>query len=107
MEFEKLKINLSINNLEYLFYYSCNQDTTFNDLLEYFSYLVPYLNVCKCYQFQASKDKKNSKEQRFNISHQSKVEEYKKYLKDIIIVKSQDNCKHNIFNLLLSSKDDI
>ena len=107
MEFEKLKINLSINNLEYLFYYSCNQDTTFNDLLEYFSYLVPNLNICKCYQFQASKDKKNSKEQRFNISHQSKVEEYKKYLKDIIIVKSQDNCKHNIFNLLLSSKDDL
>ena len=107
MEFEKLKINLSINNLEYLFYYSCNQDTTFNDLLEYFSYLVPYLNVCKCYQFQASKDKKNSKEQRFSIPHQSKVEEYKKYLKDIIIVKSQDNCHHNNCNLLLSSKNDI
>ena len=68
MEFEKLKINLSVNNLEYIFYYSCNKDTTFNDLLEYFSYLVPYLNVCKCYQFLASKDKKNFKEQRFSIT---------------------------------------
>ena len=107
MEFEKLKVNLTINNSEYLFYYSCNKDTTFNDLLEYFSYLVPNLNICKCYQFQASKDKKNSKEQRFSIPHQSKVEEYKKYLKDIIIVKSQDNCHHNNCNLLLSSKNDI
>jgi len=88
--FEKLKINLTINDLEYKFYYSCNKNTTFSDLLEYFSFLVPYLNICKCYKFLASKDKKNSKEKMFNIAHQSKIEEFKNFLENIIIVKEQD-----------------
>ena len=105
--FEKLKINLTINDLEYKFYYSCNKNTTFSDLLEYFSFLVPYLNICKCYKFLASKDKKNSKEKMFNITHQSKIEEFKNFLDNIIIVKEQDKCVHNKLNLLLFSKNDI
>ena len=105
--FEKLKINLTINDLEYKFYYSCNKNTTFSDLLEYFSFLVPYLNICKCYKFLASKDKKNSKEKMFNITHQSKIEEFKNFLDNIIIVKEQDKCVHNKLNFLLFSKNDI
>ena len=105
--FEKLKIDLSINNLEYKFYYSCNQNTTFSDLLEYFSSLVPYLDVCKCYKFLASKDKKNSKEKKFNIPHQSKIEEFKDFLDNIIIAKEKDICVHNKLNLLSYSKNDL
>ena len=105
--FEKLKIDLSINNLEYKFYYSCNQNTTFSDLLEYFSSLVPYLDVCKCYKFLASKDKKNSKEKKFNIPHQSKIEEFKGFLDNIIIAKEKDICVHNKLNLLSYSKNDL
>ena len=104
---EKLKIDLSINNLEYKFYYSCNQNTTFSDLLEYFSSLVPYLDVCKCYKFLASKDKKNSKEKKFNIPHQSKIEEFKGFLDNIIIAKEKDICVHNKLNLLSYSKNDL
>ena len=107
MNFEKLKIDLSINDLEYKFYYSCNQNATFSDLLEYFSFLVPYLNICKCYQFLASKDKKSSDEKFFKIPHQSKIEEFKNFLNNIIIVKDQDICIHNKLNMLLSSKNDI
>ena len=107
MQFEKLKINISVNNLVHTFYYSCNQSSTFSDLLEYFSFLVPYLNICKCYQFFGSKDNKNIEQQCISISHQSKVEEYKNLLNNIILKKNQDKCQHNKFNFLLSSKKDI
>ena len=107
MQFEKLKINISVNNLVHTFYYSCNQASTFSDLLEYFSFLVPYLNICKCYQFFGSKDNKNIEQQCISISHQSKVEEYKNLLNNIILKKNQDKCQHNKFNFLLSSKKDI
>ena len=107
MQFEKLKINISVNNIAHTFYYSCNQTATFSDLLEYFAFLVPYLNICKCYQFYASKDNKNIEQQCFIVSPQSKVEQYKSVLSNIILKKNQDICQHNKFDFLLSSKKDI
>ena len=36
MEFERKKIKISLNNLEYSFYYSCDNNATFQDLLDIF-----------------------------------------------------------------------
>ena len=107
MQFEKLKINISVNNNVYTFYYSCNQSTMFSDLLEYFSFLVSNLDICNCYQFYGAIDNKNIAQQCVFISHQSKVEEYKNLLNNIILKKNKDKCQHNKLNFLLSSKKDI
>ena len=84
MQFEKLKINISVNNYVHTFYYSCNQATTFSDLLEYFSFLSPYLNICNCYQFFGAVDNKNIDQQCVYISHQSKVEDFKSFPNSLI-----------------------
>ena len=104
MQFEKLKINISVNNEVYTFYYSCNQAATFSDLLEYFSYLCPNLNICKCYQFYSAQDNKNIDQSCIYISHQTKIENFKKFLGDILLKKNQNKCDHNKLNFLLSSK---
>jgi len=107
MQFEGIKINISVNSLKYGFYYSFNNNATFSDLLEYFSFLVPDLNICTCYQFVASKNNKCIEENYFNIPHQSKVEEYKNFLNNIILEKKEDICKHDKSNILFESKKDI
>ena len=43
-------IQLNING--YLFYYSFVENSNFFDLLEYFSYIFPSLNICPCYELQ-------------------------------------------------------
>ena len=107
MQFEGIKINISVNSLKYGFYYSFNNNATFSDLLEYFSFLVPHLNICTCYQFVASKNNKSIEENCFNIPNQSKVGEYKEFLNNIILEKKEDICKHDKYNILLASKKDI
>ena len=42
-------IKIRINKKHKEFLYSCNQDSTFENLLEYISYL--YKNICPCFQF--------------------------------------------------------
>ena len=107
MNFEKRKIIITVNNLDYSFYYSCNQNTTFLDLLEYFAFLVPSLKICQCYHFQASKDKKNFDENCLIISSNSKIAEYSDYLSDLILVKAKNNCIHYNLYYLLYSKHNI
>ena len=47
------QIKVNIENKEPIsFYYYYNQNTTFNDLLEFIGYYYPDLNVCPCYKFQ-------------------------------------------------------
>ena len=107
MQFEKLKINISVNNIVHTFYYSCNQATTFSDLIEYFAFLVPYLNICKCYQIYGAKENENIETQCFIISPQSRVEQFKSVLCNIILKKNRNICQHNKLNFLLSSKKNI
>ena len=73
MDFEKRKIIITLNDKEYCFYYSCSNDATFQNLLEFFASLVPTLNICQCYQFYKAKDKKSNNLQ---IAHNSKIVEY-------------------------------
>ena len=107
MQFEKLKINISVNNIAHTFYYSCNQATTFSDLIEYFAFLVPYLNICKCYQIYGAKENENIETQCFILSPQSRVEQFKSVLCNIILKKNRNICQHNKLNFLLSSKKNI
>ena len=46
------EIRIYAKNKEYSFYYSYNQNSTFLDLLEHFSYLFPELDICQCFRFQ-------------------------------------------------------
>ena len=105
MSFEKRKIKLSINNLDYSFYYSCNDSTTFQDLLEYFSFLVPYLNVCQCYRFYLKADNKKNKD--FVYSLDSKVIDFSDNLDKLVIQKYNDKCEHDYQNFWLFSKQKI
>ena len=105
MSFEKRKIKLSINNLDYSFYYSCNDSTTFQDLLEYFSFLVPYLNVCQCYRFYLKADNKKNKD--FVYSLDSKVIDFSDNLDKLVIQKDNDKCEHDYQNFWLFSKQKI
>ena len=105
MSFEKRKIKLSINNLDYSFYYSCNASTTFQDLLEYFSFLVPYLNICQCYRFYLKADNKKNKD--FVYSLDSKVIDFSDNLDKLVIQKDNDKCEHDYQNFWLFSKQKI
>ena len=105
MSFEKRKIKLSINNLDYSFYYSCNASTTFQDLLEYFSFLVPYLNICQCYRFYLKADNKKNKD--FVYSLDSKVIDFSDNLDKLAIQKDNDKCEHDYQNFWLFSKQKI
>ena len=105
MNFEKRKIKLTINNLDYSFYYSCNDSATFQDLLEYFSFLTPYLNVCQCYRFYLKKDNKNNTDKK--ISLDSKVKDFSDNLDELMIQKDNEKCEHINQNLFVFSKQKI
>ena len=107
MNFEKRKIFLTLDGLEYSFYYACNQNTTFYDLLEFLIFLIPSLNLCQCYQFQANKDKKKSDEQCFTISETSKIAQYADYLNVLRLKKSKHICNHSYKKYLIHSKKSI
>ena len=105
MEFEKRKIKISLNGLEYSLYYSCDDKATFQDLLEYFSFLVHSSNICQCYKFYSYKDKKTNNAQSFQISNNQKIIEFSDYLKNLIIQKYNNKCEHSNQNYMLYSKN--
>ena len=95
MIFDKCKIKIFIKNEVYPFHYSYNRDTTFQDLLEYFSFLFPKLNICECYHFLASDKIKSIDENCLLISYNSKISDYSNYLKKLVLKRNQDNCFHS------------
>ena len=104
MNFEKRKIYLTYNNLEYSFYYACNQKTTFNELLEYFASLMPSLNLCPCFQFQSNKDKKKDDDQGIIISDSSKIVEFSDCLGNLELKRVKKKCVHSTKILTYSKK---
>ena len=104
MSFINCKIKISLNNESYSFYYSYNRDTTFQDLLEYFSFLIPSLKICQCYHFQSSKNKSDNSNQSLLISKSSKIDMFSDYLKNLSLINYQTNCIHTQNNYLLYSK---
>ena len=45
------QVNITLGAKTYSINYAYNKSTTFYDLLEYFAYLYPELNLCQCYEF--------------------------------------------------------
>ena len=51
-QYENCQIIITVNNnYYYKIAYSYNNNTTFQDLIEYFSSLFPSLEICPCYDF--------------------------------------------------------
>ena len=107
MSFTNSKINISIDNKTYEIYYSYNEKTCFQNLLEYFTFLIPSLNICKCYRFHIFENKNNDFSKAILISESSKIVQFSDYLKNLVLIKNKVNCEHKKQNLLLYSKNDI
>ena len=105
MNYANSKINIFVNNKTYSFSYSHKKDSTFQDLIEYFSYLCPSLNICQCYHFRAAQNNNQSANQYQNISKSLKISDYLNYLNNLQLYPDQKNCQHNNNNnFLLYSK---
>ena len=102
MDFVNSVINITVNKKTFSIYYSYNKNGTFQDLLEYFAFLCPNLNICQCYHFSSV-----SKDKYFNIPKVSKISEYVYYLNNLILYKTENKCLHNKSNFLLFSKKDL
>ena len=102
MNFTNWKIDINLNNKVYPIHYSYRNDMTFQDLLEYFAYLCPALNICQCYHFRGI----NPDKQIINISKSNKLSDYTYYFRNIILYRNGDKCEHSGTgnNLYLLSK---
>ena len=104
MEYVNCNINISIDNQIFSIAYTFNQKTTFQDLLEYFVYLYPSLNICQCYDFQIMLNNYNY----FPIAKETKITEYSNYLNNLQLYNNnQMKCVHDNYNFLLFSKINI
>ena len=99
MENTSCNINISKDNQMFSIYYTFNQITTFQDLLEYFAYLYPSLKICQCYDFQVMLNNYNY----FLITKETKLVEYSKYINNnnYIIIKQNVFMKIIIFYFLV------
>ena len=79
MTFTNWIININLNNKVYTIHYSYRNDMTFQDLLEYFAYLCPELNICQCYHFRGIDPDK----QIINISKSNKLSDYTYYFRSV------------------------
>ena len=97
-------INISLNNQMFSIAYTINQNTTFQDLLEYFAYNYPSLKICQCYDFEIMLNNYNY----YCIEKKSKLVEYSNYLNNLQLDNNKGKCEHDDnHNPLLFSKKDI
>ena len=98
-------INISLNNQMFSIVYTINQNTTFQDLLEYFAYSIyPSLKICQCYDFEIMLNNYNY----YCIEKNSKLVEYSNYLNNLQLDNNKGKCEHDDnHNFLLFSKKDI
>ena len=97
-------INISLNNQMFSIVYTINQNTTFQDLLEYFAYIYPSLKICQCYDFEIMLNNYNY----YCIEKKSKLVEYSNYLNNLQLDNNKGKCEHDDnHNFLLFSKKDI
>ena len=97
-------INISLNNQMFSIVCTINQNTTFQDLLEYFAYIYPSLKICQCYDFEIMLNNYNY----YCIEKKSKLVEYSNYLNNLQLDNNKGKCEHDDnHNPLLFSKKDI
>ena len=91
MAYTNYEINISKDNQIYSIAYTFNYSTTFQDLLEYFSYLYPSLKICQCYDFRVMLVDYSY----FNVSKNSLLSEYSNYLNNLQLYNEQVKCVHD------------
>ena len=97
-------INISLNNQMFSIVFTINQNTTFQDLLEYFASIYPSLKICQCYDFEIMLNNFNF----YSIEKESKLVEYSNYLNNLQLYNNKGKCEHDDnHNFLLFSKKDI
>ena len=97
-------INISLNNQMFSIACTINQNTTFQDLLEYFAYSYPSLKICQCYDFEIMLNNYNY----YCIEKKSKLVEYSNYLNNLQLYNNKGKCEHDDnHNFLLFTKKDI
>ena len=101
-QYENCQMIITINNYYYKIVYSYNINTTFQDLLEYFAFLFPSLNVCQCYEF-ALKSNHNKK----RISKDSLIRYYSQNFNNLFLEKNNINCFHLNNNYFKISKENM
>ena len=109
-----VEVTIFIKSKSYRFYYSYNNNSNFLDLLEYFSYLFPELELCQCYGFQVYI--RNNNDYRFsnyknyntiNIENESYIKRYSEYLSCLVLIEKRKNCNHYNKNYLKYPKTKI
>ena len=95
-------INITVKNKTYSICYSYRNDSTFQDLLEYFAFIYPELNICQCYHFRMGGRGAQIKK----ISKKSNITAYSDYLKNLQLYNNTngDKCTHSEENILLYNK---
>ena len=102
-QYENCQIIITVNNnYYYKIAYSYNNNTTFQDLIEYFSSLFPSLEICPCYDFSIESNHKKNK-----IKKNSLIKNNVKSFNKLFLNKSNINCTHLNNNYLRSSKESI
>ena len=96
------QINITVHSKTYSINYAYNKNTTFYDLLEYFAYLYPELNICQCYKFYILQNRNE-----YNFTRNSKISECEEYLNNLSLIKTRKDCSHKEENYFLLSKMDL
>ena len=95
------EVRIYAKSKRYNFFYSYNKNTTFLDLLEYFSYLFPELGICQCFGFQSKNYNNHNYYNYFNDYNQKN--NYIQIENDSLINRNSDY----LYNLELTDKNKI
>lgn len=110
MNYFNSEVNIYIpNNGKINIYYSYNQNSTFQDLLEYLAYIFPELDICNCFIFRFRNDKNNNFyfNNDFEIDNQYKILKYSNYLKNLNLYKNKKYCSCKFKQYFKYSKSSI
>ena len=81
------QIQVYIQNYKSIaFYYSFNNESTFEDLLEFTSYLVPAANICHCFKFKSYYNYNL-----FELKNDYKILMYQDYLNNLTLSPDNNN----------------
>ena len=87
------KIKVAIENSDSIeFYYSYNNKSTIDDLIEYIAYYFPEKNICPCYKIKASYENKDPMNMDGNWTFDNCVNKYSKY----VLYNQNQECKCNV-----------
>ena len=110
------EVTIYIKSTKYRFYYSYSSKSIFLDLLEYFSYLFPELNVCQCFEFQINNSilytpgfKNYGYKKHNKINNNCRINEYSEYLSKLELINTnvKKHCSHYSKNYLRYHKTEI